>query len=686
MNLDSDIRELKGIGDKNGALFHKLNIFTVGDLLMYFPRDYVRFPEAAILKDTAEGKYSAVKCTIVTDVTLNHARNLKIIRFSAKDENGDDLNIVIYNMPYLKNSLKKGSEYVFYGKFYIKGLFYHVDQPRIYTPSKFKEVAGKLVPVYPLTKGLSNDTVSKYVSMAIDKALNRVDEVLRDDLLAKRELPGIRETIISMHHPMDDMSLYKAKKRIAYEEFLWYCFTIKQNSSEVLRNTEVNKYIEVADTKRLIESLPFKLTRPQIETFRKIESETCEGIVINRLIQGDVGSGKTIVAILSLLLCAANGKQGAFMAPTEVLASQHFKTISEMTQSYGLPFKVALLTGSISAKDKREVYSGLEDGSINLVIGTHALIEDAVIFKNLSMVVTDEQHRFGVEQRKKLTVKGEDVHTIVMSATPIPRSLAMILYGGMQVCVIDEMPADRLPIKNALVDIHYRESAYAFIEKEVKAGRQAYVICPMIEPGVMEDLENVKDYGKMLSDRFGDKIRIAILHGKMKGKEKNEIMEHFAAGDIDLLVSTTVIEVGIDVPNATVMMIENAERFGLAALHQIRGRVGRGKYQSYCIFVDTTESDKTKKRLRVVANSNNGFEIAEADLKMRGPGEMSGTLQSGDSGFIFADLYEDADMLYIANEDAGMIFADDPELLNEDNKALRDKLSEIQKTGYLRTI
>ena len=686
MDLDSDIRELKGIGDKNGALFHKLNIYTVNDLLMYFPRDYVRFPALSGLKDTSEGKYSAVKCVISTVVTLNHARNLKIIRFTATDKNGDNVNVTVFNMPYLKNSLKMGSEYVFYGKFYQKGLFFNVDQPRIYSPSKYSEISDKLIPVYPLTKGLSNDTMSKYTQMAFEKCGKRLNEVLSPELLKKRGLPDIITTVSDMHRPTSDNALYRAKKRIAYEEFLWYCFAIKQNSSEVLKKTEVNKYIPVADTKRLTEKLPFKLTKPQIETYKTIEKETCEGTVLNRLIQGDVGSGKTIVAILALLLCVCNGKQGAFMAPTEVLATQHFNKISEMTKEYGLPFKAALLTGSLSAKAKREVYESLLNGSVNLVIGTHALLEDPVKFKDLSMVVTDEQHRFGVEQRKKLTLKGEDVHTIVMSATPIPRSLAMILYGGMQVCVIDELPANRLPIKNALVDVNYRQSAYAFIKKEVEASHQAYVICPMIEPGVMEDLENVKDYGKMLSEKLGDKIRIAILHGKMKGKEKNEIMENFAAGNIDVLVSTTVIEVGIDVPNATVMMIENAERFGLAALHQIRGRVGRGKDQSFCIFVDTTRSEKTKKRLGVVANSNNGFEIAEADLKMRGPGEMSGTLQSGDSGFVFADLYEDADMLYIANEDAGALFADDPDLSKSENAALSKRYNEVQNAGYLRTI
>lgn len=374
------------------------------------------------------------------------------------------------------------------------------------------------------------------------------------------------------------------------------------------------------------------------------------------------------------------------MAPTEVLAIQHFKLIEEMTEKYKLPFKAVLLTGSIRAKEKRTAYEEIAAGSKNLAVGTHALLEEGVEFQNLGLVVTDEQHRFGVKQRTVLTGKGKDVHTIVMSATPIPRSLAMILYGGLSVSTIPELPGNRLPIKNAVVDTRYRQTAYKFMKDEIAKGRQIYIICPMVESGVMEELENVEDYSRKLKDIFGDTIRIAALHGKMKSVEKTHIMGEFVNGNYDILVSTTVIEVGIDVPNATVMMIENAERFGLAALHQLRGRVGRGVHQSYCIFVDSTGNDKSKKRLEILGKTNDGFEIANADLKMRGPGEMSGTLQSGDSGFVYADIYEDADMLYFANEDVEELLKKDAGLSNPEYRLLKEKWDDVLRNGYLHTI
>lgn len=374
------------------------------------------------------------------------------------------------------------------------------------------------------------------------------------------------------------------------------------------------------------------------------------------------------------------------MAPTEVLALQHFRSIEEITKDYDLPFRPVLLTGSIRAKEKRAAYEEITSGSKNLVIGTHALLEDSVVFKNLGLVVTDEQHRFGVRQRTILSRKGEDVHTVVMSATPIPRSLAMILYGGLSISTIPELPSNRIPIKNAVVDVRYRPTAYKFMKDEIAKGRQVYIICPMVESGVMEELENVEDYSQKLKGVFDGSVRIATLHGKMKGVEKTRIMEEFSAGNYDILVSTTVIEVGINVPNATVMMIENAERFGLAALHQLRGRVGRGSHQSYCIFVDASGNEKSKKRLEILGKTNDGFEIADADLKMRGPGEMSGTLQSGDTGFTYADIYEDADMLYLASQDAEEFLKEDPDLSAPEHKKLKTKWQEVLENGYLHTI
>ena len=402
---------------------------------------------------------------------------------------------------------------------------------------------------------------------------------------------------------------------------------------------------------------------------------------MSRLIQGDVGSGKTIIAFLGLLLAGLNGYQGALMAPTEVLARQHYENISGMLEHYHLPLKAELLTGSMTAKQKREAYERISSGDVSIIIGTHALIQDKVIYHDLALVVTDEQHRFGVKQREALAGKGIRPHILVMSATPIPRTLAIILYGDLDISVIDEMPKNRLPIKNCVVDTHYRETAYRFMKKQVAEGRQCYVICPMVEESESLEAENVQDYSRMLAEEMGNDIRVACLHGKMKQQEKDEIMEAFGRNEIQILVSTTVIEVGIDVPNATVIMIENAERFGLAQLHQLRGRVGRGKYQSYCIFMSASKSDETKERLDILNHSNDGFFIAGEDLKLRGPGDLFGIRQSGILDFKVADVFQDAKILQRASEDAGIIMEEDPDLTAPENTGLRHyidrKINEI---------
>lgn len=402
---------------------------------------------------------------------------------------------------------------------------------------------------------------------------------------------------------------------------------------------------------------------------------------MSRLVQGDVGSGKTIVAFLGLLLAGLNGYQGALMAPTEVLARQHYENISGMLEHYHIPLRAELLTGSMTAKQKREAYERISSGDVSIIIGTHALIQDKVSYHDLALVVTDEQHRFGVKQREALAGKGCMPHILVMSATPIPRTLAIILYGDLDISIIDEMPKNRLPIKNCVVDTSYRETAYRFMKKQVEEGRQCYVICPMVEESESLEAENVQDYSRMLADEMGNDICVACLHGKMKQQEKDEIMDAFGRNEIQILVSTTVIEVGIDVPNATVIMIENAERFGLAQLHQLRGRVGRGKYQSYCIFMTASKSDETKERLDILNHSNDGFFIASEDLKLRGPGDLFGIRQSGILDFKVADVFQDAKILQDASEDAGKILEEDPELAAPENAGLRRyidrKISEI---------
>lgn len=686
MNFNTEMKELKGIGEKNGALFHKLNIDTVGDLLQHFPRAYDSFEEPVTLNRGTATEKAAVRAVVVAEPVLTRVKRYQILRFPAKDSEGNVFFVRIFNMPYLKKTIRPGNTYIFCGKLITVSDHLQMDQPRMFKPEQYEKMMHGFIPVYACTKGLSNDTIRKYVAVCLEGMAGRLPDPLPADLLSDHDFPDYEETLRLMHGPDTMENLYRAKKRIAYEEFFYFLLSVRQNQKHDILKTEQNRFLECAQTGRLIEALPFTLTQSQKKAWHEIETDLCSGNICNRLLQGDVGCGKTMIAVLALLCCVSNGKQGALMAPTEVLAVQHFKLIEEMTKEYGLPFRSVLLTGSVRTCEKKEAYEEIAAGARNLVIGTHALLEDAVQFENLGLVVTDEQHRFGVRQRTILTAKGKDVHTIVMSATPIPRSLAMILYGGLAVSTIPELPSSRLPIKNAVVDTRYRPTAYQFMKKEIAEGRQVYVICPMVEAGVMEELENVEEYSEKLRNVFDDSIRIATLHGKMKGTDKNRIMEEFAAGNYDILVSTTVIEVGINVPNATVMLIENAERFGLAALHQLRGRVGRGTHQSYCIFVDTTGNDKSKKRLEILGRTNDGFEIANADLKMRGPGEMSGTLQSGDSGFVYADLYDDADMLYLANEDVDRMLRDDPALDKPEHQPLKQKWQDVIQNGYLHTI
>ena len=430
------------------------------------------------------------------------------------------------------------------------------------------------------------------------------------------------------------------------------------------------------DTKELtafLNNLPYRLTNAQLRTWQEICDDLSSPYSMNRLIQGDVGSGKTILALLALLKTVTNGYQGALMAPTEVLARQHMESFTELIERYNLPFKPVLLVGSMTAKQKREAYAKLESGEANLAIGTHAVIQEKVVFKKLALVITDEQHRFGVKQREALAGKGAYPHVLVMSATPIPRSLAIILYGDMHLSVVDELPANRLPRKNCVVGINYRPTAYKFIQKQVEAGHQAYVICPMVEASEDEDskLENVIDYTEKLKEYLPDSIRVAYLHGKMRPSEKNNIMEAFSRHEIDVLVSTTVIEVGINVPNATVMMVENAERFGLAGLHQLRGRVGRGSAQSYCIFVSSNDDPKTMERLEILNKSNDGFFIASEDLRLRGPGDLFGIRQSGDFDFELADIYQDADILKACSELVDELMEKDPLLERAEHKRLK---------------
>ena len=590
------------------------------------------------------------------------------------------LRLVWYHMPYLKNTLRPDSHFIFRGRVIRKKNGLTMEQPQMFNPEAYEELLSSMRPVYAQTKGLGNKMITSAVEQALAfRTLER--DYLPAGLRIANELAEYNFAIEHIHFPSNEEELKFARKRLVYDEFFFFLLAVR-HLKEKRQNVQSPFHMEKQDEcRKLLVDLPYRLTNAQLRTLEEVLKDLKSGSVMNRLIQGDVGSGKTIIAVLALLAACENGYQGALMVPTEVLARQHFESVTELFEKHGVDKKVILLTGSMTAKEKRIACEKVASHEADIIIGTHALIQEKIVYDNLALVITDEQHRFGVAQREMFGNKGQMPHVLVMSATPIPRTLAIILYGDLDISVIDELPANRLPIKNCVVDKSYRPRAYRFIENEVKNGRQAYVICPMVEESEMIDAENVLDYTKILRQNLPG-IRVEYLHGKMKGKEKNKIMEEFAAGEIQVLVSTTVIEVGVNVPNATVMMIENAERFGLAQLHQLRGRVGRGDKQSYCIMVNASGNKEKNRRLDVLNKSNDGFYIASEDLKLRGPGDIFGIRQSGDLEFQLADIYTDAVTLKKVSEDVNRLLEQDENLEQEENQELKKRLDRFLEEKY----
>ncbi len=685
MNDSTPIIDLKGVGEKSQKLFEKINVRTVGDLVSHYPRAYESFQEPVLISEAAPGEICAIYASVAAIPNQKKVRSLVILNVLVRDSSAS-MQLTFFNMPFLKKVLKPGGFYIFRGLIQTRGAAKIMEQPKIYSMEDYQKQTHALQPRYALTKGLTNQAVQKAMKQALT-FYEFEEEFYPSQILSEYDLPPVKEALCSIHFPVDETSMQNARRRIVFDEFFSFLLLLRKNKE--LSAQLLNSYpmFETADTVRFLEQLPFTLTKGQKKVWQEIRNDCGSSFCMNRLIQGDVGSGKTIVAVLALLMCAANGYQGALMAPTEVLAMQHFESISSYTKSYHLAFRPVLLVGSMTTKEKREVYEKIASGEANLIIGTHALIQEKAVYRSLALVVTDEQHRFGVRQREHLAQKGQNPHVLVMSATPIPRTLAIILYGDLHISVIDELPANRLPIKNCVVNTAYRPKAYEFIAKEVAQGRQAYVICPMVEEGELEDVENVVEYTGKLKAALPPHIQVAYLHGKMRPADKNKIMEAFAAKDIDVLVSTTVIEVGINVPNATVMMVENAERFGLAQLHQLRGRVGRGEYQSYCIFVSTNEKKETMERLEILNKSNDGFFIASEDLKLRGPGELFGIRQSGDFSFEMGDIYTDANILKQASEAVEKLLARDSGLSSDENAALKKHFLTAVRNGVdFRTI
>ena len=660
----SKIHEIKGVGEKTEKLFAKLGIYTVGDLLRYYPRNYNVYEEAVPIAEIEDGRTVTVTGMIFGRVQMGGSRNLQVTTIHVKDLTGT-IKAVWFRMPFLKNTLAGGGQITLRGRAVNRRDGLVLEHPEIFYPSeKYEEKLHTLQPIYNLTAGLTNNAISKAVKQVVE-SLDLTKEHLPEEIRLHYQLAEYNYAIRGFHFPEDKEVFYHARERLVFEEFLQFILAIRKLKDSNSRMD--NEYVIPLDlrTEEFQKALPFELTGAQQNVWREIQQDMASEHAMSRLVQGDVGSGKTIVAVLALLNTALKGYQAAMMAPTEVLARQHYESITSLFEAYDIPIKVVLLTGSMTAKEKRRAYDRIECGLAKIIVGTHALIQDAVYYDNLALVVTDEQHRFGVKQRESFAKKGGVPHVLVMSATPIPRTLAIILYGDLDISVIDELPANRLPIKNCVVDTSYRQTAYTFMKKQIAEGRQCYIICPMVEESEAMEAENVTDYSRMLQEEMGTQIVVDHLHGKMKQAAKDEIMERFGRNEIQILVSTTVIEVGIDVPNATVMMIENAERFGLAQLHQLRGRVGRGKYQSYCIFMTGSKAKETKKRLEILNKTNDGFKIASEDLKLRGPGDLFGIRQSGLMDFGLGDIYQDAAILQKANEAAEWLLKNNPEYVQQ---------------------
>lgn len=643
------IHELKGIGEKTEKLFWKLGIRTVGDLIRYYPRAYDIYEEAVPISEAEEGRVQTVTGAIYGKVQVSGNRAMQVTSLYVKDLTGT-LKVIWFRMPFLRTTLSRGGVITLRGMIVRRRDVLVMEHPEIFYPSgKYEEKRGTMQPVYPLTSGLSNNTVMKAVKQALE-SLPLEREPLPEQIRLKYHLAEYNYALRGIHFPEDKEVFCHARKRLVFDEFAAFIYSLRKLKEESGRSENRFRISPSGEVERFIKELPYELTGAQKRVWREIEADLKKNLSMSRLVQGDVGSGKTVIALLALLTVAYSGYQGALMAPTEVLAKQHYESITKLLEEHRIPFQTALLTGSMTAKEKREAYRWIQGGEAQIIIGTHALIQEKVAYQDLALVVTDEQHRFGVRQREIFAEKGEMPHVLVMSATPIPRTLAIILYGDLDISVIDELPSNRLPIKNCVVDTGYRPTAYRFIKNQIEEGRQCYIICPMVEESEHLEVENVTDYSAMLQEELGNKIVVGCLHGKMKQEQKDRIMEEFGEGKIDVLVSTTVIEVGINVPNATVMMVENAERFGLAQLHQLRGRVGRGKYQSYCIFMTGSKAKDTKERLDILNKSNDGFKIASEDLKQRGPGDLFGIRQSGLMNFRLGDVFQDAAVLQMASE------------------------------------
>lgn len=682
MDLYSDIGLIKGVGPKMKNLLNKCGIYLLMDLLLYFPRDYEKISLNKKLFTDNDKQKTILECRVLRvekDIRTRTNKIMTTVVFKCGD---DIIKGRWFNRPYMKEKFIISNQYTISGKLQLYKGQKIILNPNILnnftidnTESNFldNDKKGKeeyiLSPIYPLREGITNKFISKILSQIL--SIISIEENMPQYLIKKYDLMSLDKAIKNIHNPSNTSKLLEAKKRLKFQELFTYSLKILMLKDFIKRSREGIAFKISPELNILKENLPFTLTSAQSRVIREILIDEKKNKAMNRLVQGDVGSGKTIVAIIAMFNVVKNGYQAAMMAPTEILANQHFEEVTNILEHFGV--KISLISGSMTQSKKMQIKQDLKQGKIDIIIGTHALIEDDVEFKNLGMVVTDEQHRFGVMQRSSLFNKGNNVDILVMSATPIPRTLALCLYGDLDISIIDELPPGRQKIETYYVDMKNKDQVYKFAIKEIEKGRQVYIVCPLIENNEDLEINSVEKLYKELTNKYFSKEEVAILHGKMQNKLKDEIMQNFKSGATKVLISTTVIEVGINVPNATVMIIENAERFGLAQLHQLRGRVGRGNHKSYCILIAQISNKSIEKRLNILKNSNDGFYIAEEDLKLRGSGELLGIRQHGENNLIISDLVQDIDIFKAANMEAKKL------LNSNDNESIKVKEEIIKK-------
>ncbi len=685
----NNLTDLKGVGEKTAKLLNKLGIFSIEDLINYYPRKFDLYMEPVEIENANLGKVTSIEGTFISRPSVIRRGRFSIVTGAFSD--GKSLiNVKWFNAPYMVQNVRPGRKIILRGLITIFGKQKNINHPQIFEIENYSALKNKLFPIYPLTKGLSNKTIAQAIKDAFEKEKsNYIKEYLPEDLLKGKSLVDFPYAIKHIHFPENEDDFLKARNRLVYDEFLIYSLALFKLSQSLKNVKALFEYNQDKIEDKIIKSLPYHLTPSQSKSLDEIFSDFYNKKLMNRLLQGDVGSGKTIVAFISMIKTASSGYQSALMAPTETLATQHYNNLESLLKRAKLDkkFNICLLKSKIKASERKKILKDILDGKVDMIIGTHALFSKDVLYKNLALVITDEQHRFGVRQRQSLEEKNESTrpHSLIMSATPIPRTLALLLYADLDISTLNEKPAGRLNILNAVTDVAHRKDVYKFVQKEIDKGHQAFFICSSIEKDEddeFSDLENVKDYAKAIKSEFSENVKIGIMHGKMKSDEKDKIMLSFKNKEIDILVATTVIEVGIDIENATVMVVEDADRFGLSTLHQLRGRVGRGKDQSYAIFVSKNTSENSEKRLSIIAHESDGFKIADEDLKMRGPGEFFGERQSGIQIFNIANTYKDYDVFKLASLDAKKILENDNALTSSEHLGIASKLDGYIKKRY----